>query len=67
MPGGLSFLVLAIGGVLFLEGACYALFPNYMKQAMAEMFKMSESTLRMTGLILAVIGFLIVYMLMPKS
>lgn len=52
----------AIGLMLVLEGALYALFPEGMKRAMAQMQTLPQQHLRMAGLTLAVIGFAIVAM-----
>ena len=49
--------------VLVVEGVLYALFPQGMKRAAARMILVSPQTLRGVGLLVAVIGVAIVWML----
>jgi uncharacterized protein YjeT (DUF2065 family) len=66
VPTSVTFLLLALGGALFLEGALYALFPDAMKRAMAEVLGMPVKQLRTVGMIVAVIGMIIVVGLLPN-
>jgi uncharacterized protein YjeT (DUF2065 family) len=50
----------AIGLMLIIEGALYALFPEGMKRAIAQMQMLSPQHLRMAGLTLAIVGFIVV-------
>ena len=54
---------IAIGLVLVIEGALYALFPAAMKNMMAVMMTKSNRSLSVAGLIGAMFGFLIVWLL----
>ena len=54
-------LVIAIGLLLFIEGALYALFPSKMKNMLQAIEKMKVNQLRIGGLIFAAIGFAIVW------
>lgn len=58
----MTLLALAFGLMLVLEGALYALFPGAMKRMMAQVLGQSEGALRIAGLSLAVLGFLIVWL-----
>ncbi len=53
----------ALGLVLLLEGSLYALFPDKMKQMMAQVIGMPSATIRAAGLIFAIFGFLIIAVL----
>ncbi len=54
-------LIIAIGLLLFIEGGLYALFPSKMKNMLKLIEKLSSSQLRISGLIFALIGFLIIW------
>ena len=54
-------LIIAIGLLLFIEGALYALFPSKMKNMLQAIEKMEVNQLRIGGLIFAAIGFAIVW------
>ena len=56
-------LVIAFGLFLFIEGILYALFPAKMKSMLKKLELVKDSQLRSGGLIFAVIGFLIVYLI----
>ena len=45
---------MAVAIALFLEGTAYALFPNAMKKAMLHVLAQPVSTVRLTGLAVAV-------------
>jgi uncharacterized protein len=53
-------LLTALGLMLVLEGAMYALFPDGMRRMMAYAQTLPPAQLRTTGLVLAAFGFLIV-------
>ena len=55
-------LVIAFGLFLFIEGILYALFPAKMKNMLKKLELVKDSQLRSVGLIFAVIGFVIVYL-----
>ena len=56
-------LVIAFGLFLFIEGILYALFPAKMKSMLKKLEIVKDSQLRLGGLIFAVIGFVIVYLI----
>jgi len=55
--------VTAIGLVLVIEGALYALFPEGMQNMMAQALEMQPAFLRKTGLAVAVVGFIVVWLM----
>ena len=59
----MSELVIAFGLFLFIEGILYALFPAKMKSMLKKLELVKDSQLRSGGLIFAVIGFVIVYLI----
>ena len=54
-------LVIAFGLFLFIEGILYALFPSKMKSMLKKMELIKDSQLRSSGLVFAVIGFIIIW------
>jgi uncharacterized protein YjeT (DUF2065 family) len=56
-------LVIAFGLFLFIEGILYALFPAKMKNMLKKLDLLKDSQLRSGGVIFAVIGFVIVYLI----
>ena len=54
-------LIIAFGLFLFIEGVLYALFPSKMKNMLKKIDLIRNSQLRTTGLIFAIIGFIIIY------
>jgi len=56
-------LVIAIGLLLFIEGMLYALFPSKMKNMLKIVEKLPVNQLRISGLLFALIGFVIVWYL----
>ena len=54
-------LIIAIGLLLFIEGMLYALFPSKMKNMLKIVEKFSPNQLRISGLLFALIGFVIVW------
>ena len=59
-------LIIAIGLLLFIEGLLYALFPSKMKNVLKTIEKLSVNQLRISGLLFAVIGFVIVWLTKVK-
>ena len=56
----LELILLAFALVLFFEGALYALFPDGMKRMMVSVLQMPSNNLRITGVVAAVIGVVII-------
>ena len=54
-------LIIAFGLFLFIEGILYALFPAKMKNMLRKLELVTDSQLRLGGLIFAIIGFVIIY------
>ena len=54
-------LVIAFGLLLFIEGTLYALFPSKMKNMLKVIEKLPVNQLRISGLLFALIGFVIVW------
>ncbi len=54
-------LIIAIGLLLFIEGALYALFPAKMKNILKTVEKLPSSQLRTGGLLFSLIGFVIIW------
>jgi len=55
-------LLTALGLVLVIEGAVYALFPDAMKRMTTQMLQVPSTSLRSAGLFAAVIGFGVVWL-----
>ena len=55
-------LIIAIGLLLFIEGALYALFPSKMKNMLKIIEKLPVNDLRISGILFALIGFFIVWL-----
>jgi len=55
-------LIIAFGLFLFIEGIVYAIFPSKMKNMLKKMETIKDSQLRTGGLIFAIIGFIIVWL-----
>ncbi len=58
----MSDLITALGIVLVLEGALYALFPEGMKKMMSQALTLSPRTMRVAGLTAAFAGLGIVWL-----
>ena len=56
-------LLTAIGLMLVIEGAMYALFPRGMKELTARMLATPDQQLRTVGVLIAVFGFVIIAVL----
>ena len=54
-------LIIAFGLFLFIEGILYALFPSKMKSMLKKLELIKDSQLRSSGLVFAVIGFIIIW------
>ena len=54
--------IAAVGLVLIFEGALYALFPAFMQRVMAQVLEMPPAIMRNGGLLAAVVGFGIVWL-----
>jgi len=54
-------LIIAIGLLLFIEGMLYALFPSKMRNMLKIVEKLPINQLRISGLLFALIGFVIVW------
>ena len=55
-------LLAAFGLVLVIEGALYALFPDAMRRAMAMMLSMEEMQIRISAVVSAVLGLVLVWL-----
>jgi hypothetical protein len=56
-------LASALALAIVIEGILYALFPNGMKRMMASIFEMPSSNLRGAGLIAAVLGVGLIWLI----
>ena len=54
-------LIIALGLFFFIEGILYAIFPAKMKSMLKKIELISNSQLRIGGLIFMIIGFIIIY------
>ena len=54
-------LIIAFGLFLFIEGIVYAIFPSKMKNMLKKLETIKDNQLRISGLIFAIIGFVIIY------
>ena len=59
----MSDLVTAIGLVLVIEGALYALFPSAMQRLMRQALEAPPESLRLAGLVGAALGVVIVWLI----
>jgi hypothetical protein len=55
-------LIIAFGLFLFIEGILYAIFPSKMKNMLKKLELISSNQLRVGGLVFAIIGFAIIYL-----
>ena len=60
-------LFIAFGLFLFIEGILYALFPSKMRSMLSKLELLKESQLRTGGLIFAILGFVIIYLLKTST
>ena len=56
-------LIIAIGLLFFIEGMLYALFPSKMKNMFKFIEKLPITQIRVSGLLFALVGFIIVWYL----
>jgi len=56
-------LWLAFGLVLVIEGLAYAAFPEQMRRMMRQALELPEGTLRMGGLLAAIVGVALVWLI----
>ena len=56
-------LIIAFGLFLFIEGLLYAIFPSKMKNMMLKLKDVNNNQLRTGGLIFAIIGFIIIWII----
>jgi uncharacterized protein YjeT (DUF2065 family) len=54
-------LLVALGLVLVIEGVLYAAFPTGMKRTLAQVLELPDGTLRGVGLVAAIIGLVLVW------
>ena len=54
-------LIVAFGLFLFIEGLLYALFPSKMKNMLLRLNDVTNSQLRIGGLIFVLIGFFVIW------
>jgi len=54
-------LIIAFGLFLFIEGILYALFPSKMKIMLLKLNDVTNSQLRIGGLIFTIIGFIVIW------
>ena len=57
----MTFLVAALGLLLAIEGLMFAAFPGAAKRAAAAIIDAPEGTLRLVGLVAAVLGVVLVW------
>ncbi len=57
----MSTIVVAIGLVMVLEGALYALFPEFMKRTAQQVTQTPADTLRYVGIVAAALGVAVVW------
>ena len=55
-------LIIAFGLFLFIEGILYATFPAKMKNMLKKLEFIPSNQLRIVGMIFAIIGFIIIYL-----
>ncbi|WP_374444089.1 DUF2065 domain-containing protein [Stella sp.] len=55
-------LWVACGLVLVIEGLAYAAFPEQMRRMMRQALELPEGTLRMAGLLAAIVGVAVVWL-----
>lgn len=56
-------IIIAIGLLFFIEGLLYAIFPSKMKNMLKKLEYLRDGQLRAGGLVFAVIGFVIIYLI----
>ena len=56
-------LIIAFGLFLFFEGILYALFPSKMRSILLKLKDVTDSQLRIGGLIFSFIGFMVIWLI----
>ena len=56
-------IIIAIGLLFFIEGLLYAIFPSKMKNMLKKLEYLRDGQLRTGGLVFAIIGFVIIYLI----
>ena len=56
-------IIIAIGLLFFAEGLLYAIFPSKMKSMLKKLEYLKDGQLRTGGLIFAIIGFVMIYLI----
>ena len=57
----ITFILGSLGLLLIIEGLLYAVFPNRMKSMIKKMLEMNNDTLKWGGLMSAILGFLMLW------
>ena len=57
----ITFILGSLGLLLIIEGLLYAVFPNRMKSMIQKMLEMNNDTLKWGGLMSAILGFLMLW------
>ena len=57
-----KYFLSVIGLVLIIEGSPYFLFPEKLKKFLEQILKVSDSYLRMVGLIIMLAGLIVLYL-----
>jgi len=55
-------LIIAFGLFLFIEGILYAIFPSKMKSMLKKLNEINNNQLRTGGLLFAILGFVIIWL-----
>lgn len=59
----MSDFIVALGLVFFIEGVVFSAFPGTSKRAMASALESPDSSLRAVGIVSAVIGILLIWLI----
>ena len=57
----ITFILGSLGLLLIIEGLLYAVFPNRMKSMIQKMLEMNNNTLKLGGLMSAILGFIMLW------
>lgn len=55
--------IVALGLVFVIEGLAYALFPGFLRRMSAALFQQSDEGIRLTGVLAALFGIFIVWLI----
>ena len=58
----MSFVLLALGSVMILEGLVYALAPSLLEQMLELLRRLPEAALRQMGALVVVVGLMLVWL-----